>query len=104
MPPRVCKVGHPGDVPDTTSIDAVAADAVAVVKAHYNPLFLFGAPHPVPSPVKLTTQLDATGYVVRVCTPLAVTMLTEWPEFEASRLRVTCGEREQGNRCTNERE
>ena len=60
LPAGVGEVGHVGNVRDTPAVDAVAADAVAVVETHDDTPFLVGAEHPVPLP-PLSTLKTSPG-------------------------------------------
>src|SRR5262249_16893629 len=48
LPARVGKIGNVGNVPHSPAVHGVAADAVAVVKAHHHAFFLLGATQPIP--------------------------------------------------------
>src|SRR5205807_1910190 len=48
LPAWVREIRNVGDVPDASAVDAVAADAVAIVEPHHDALLLVGAPYPLP--------------------------------------------------------
>lgn len=93
LPAGVGEIRHIGDVPDTPAVRAMAADAIPIVQAHDNPLFIVGAVQPVPRSPHLVPRPNGTG--AWTTTSMIAAARTGTPEAESRGNGISCGNGDQ---------
>ena len=94
LPASIREVGNIGDVPDASSVHAVAADAITAIEANHYSLFLFGASHPVPRSTHLAGGLYAFDAEGRVSAALHITIMPRAPGLQYPSFRISRRERD----------